>query len=421
MTTKNSRIIYFALSFFILIFAFSILPVRADEIEDKIAELREKIEELTKQAEMYRGNVLEKQKEADTLKRQIDILNNQIKRLETEIDITENRILSSEMEIGDLQEKIFDAQHDIEFTRATIGQMMTDLDERDRLNMLATIIKNPNLSGFTNEAQRAETLNGRLNQLLVQIKDQKIQLEERKKSVEQKKVELEKLNDRQVNQRASLSGTKSSKNRLLVDTKGQESKYQQLLSSVEKQKAAFFAELQGMENSAIANGTVIVHVKATAVPPRGTKIFQEPYHDKFYTTQGYGMTSYAKRGAYGGAIHNGRDVASGCSSAIYAIGNGVVLASGYNAGFGNWIAIRHDAGGGMVSVYAHMVRGTTLSNGKLVTTETVLGYEGTTGTSTGCHLHLSLYREFFTYINTKNDQLYFNYANGSLNPVDYIK
>lgn len=400
---------------------FLALPVRADETSDKIAELRAKIEELTKQAEMYRGNVIAKQKEGDTLKRQIDLLNSQIKRLEAEIGITERRITTAGLQIVDLEGRLFETGRDIDFKKATIGDLMQSLYERDRGNLVATLIKNPSLSDFASETQQSAALNERLRHLLVQLKDQKIKLEEDKTQVEQKKAELEELSERQVSQRSSLAGTKSSKNKLLVDTKGQESKYQKLLSDTEKQKAEFFADLLSLEQSAVANGTVITHVTATAVPPRGTKIFELPYHEDFYTTQGYGMTSYAKRGAYGGAIHNGRDMASGCGTPLYAIGAGTVLASGSNAGFGNWIAVKLDAGGGMVSVFGHMVRGTTLPNGSRVDTTSILGYEGTTGTSTGCHVHLSLYRDFFTYINPKNGQLYFNYANGSVNPSDYMK
>ena len=52
----------------------------------------------------------------------------------------------------------------------------------------------------------------------------------------------------------------------------------------------------------------------------------------------------------------------------------------------------------------------------------IIGYEGSTGFSTGSHLHLSMYKEFFTYINEKkNGQLYFNYADGSINPRDYLQ
>ena len=58
--------------------------------------------------------------------------------------------------------------------------------------------------------------------------------------------------------------------------------------------------------------------------------------------------------------------------------------------------------------------------GERVDQNTVMGYEGATGFVTGSHLHLSLYHEFFTFIGPKTGQVYFNYFDGSLNPLDYI-
>lgn len=423
MKTRYKIIFCFALLFCILIFAFyARTPARADTSNtDKIAELRKKIDELTRQAEAYRGTVLQKQQEAKTLKNQIDILNNQILRLQSDIGVTQNRIATSEIQLSDLQDQLYSTQKNIDQQKAAIGETMTTMYEHDHVDIVAALLQNSSLSDFVDQAQRLSTLNDRLNQLLKDLKEQKLKLEEQKAGVQQKKLELEDLSERQAAQRGALQGSKTEKNQLLKATKGEESRYQQLLNDAERQKATFFSELANLEHEAVANGTVITHVTATAVPPRGIKIFQGPYHDKFYLTQGYGMTSYAKRGAYGGAIHNGLDEASGCGSPIYAIGTGIVLASGLNNGFGNWVAVKHDAGGGMVSVYGHMVRGTTRSIGTRVDTDTIIGYEGTTGTSTGCHVHLSLYRDFFTYINPKNKQLYFNYADGSLNPADYVK
>ncbi len=398
------------------------IPAKADEVTDaKIAELRAKIDMLTKQAEQFRGTVLEKQKEADTLKRQIDILNNQIKALEAQIDATDDKIALTKLTINDVESKLFENQKNIGQQKASIAQAMAFLYEHDRTDMVAAFVQHTNLSDFVSQAQQVDDWNERLSMLIKQLQQQKAQMEERKGELQKKQSELETLSDKQEAQRLSLANNKSSQSQLLKVTKGQEALYQKLLSDTEKQKATFFAEMQGLEQEVIADGRAIVHVTATAVPARGTKIFQFPLHESYHITQGYGMTVYAKRGAYGGAIHNGVDIANGCGNSIYAIGSGTVIASGNNAGFGNWIAIKHDAGGGMVSIYGHMVRGTTLTNGTKVTTDSVLGYEGTTGTSTGCHVHLSLYKDFFTYNNPKNGQLYFNYANGSVSPLDYTK
>ena len=146
--------------------------------------------------------------------------------------------------------------------------------------------------------------------------------------------------------------------------------------------------------------------------------YAEPSGPGYNFTQGYGYTSYARRGAYGGAPHNGIDIVSGHGSAIKPIGEGTVLTGGYNNGFGNWIAIRHP--NDMVSVYAHMAYKPNLTSGTAVDRNSVIGYEGSTGNSTGSHLHLSLYKDFFTYIRTSNGQLYFNYFEGTVNPLDYL-
>ncbi len=51
----------------------------------------------------------------------------------------------------------------------------------------------------------------------------------------------------------------------------------------------------------------------------------------------------------------------------------------------------------------------------------VIGYEGATGNASGSHLHLSIYKDFFTYISDKKSgQLYFNYFEGTVNPLDYL-
>lgn len=132
------------------------------------------------------------------------------------------------------------------------------------------------------------------------------------------------------------------------------------------------------------------------------------------------MTSYAKRGAYGGAPHNGIDIVEGPGTPIKPAADGIVLASGYNNGWGNWVAIRHSNLYNLVTLYAHLRSPTGLGNGTLVSTNSIIGYEGATGNATGSHLHLSVYQDFFTYINNKNGQLYFNYFEGTLNPFDYL-
>jgi murein DD-endopeptidase MepM/ murein hydrolase activator NlpD len=404
---------------FFAVFFVSVHGAKAADINQQILDLRAQIEALTKQAAQYQGTIAEKQKEADTLNKQITILNNQILQLQVKITITGKQVDSAKLQIADLEGQIYDAQQKITKQKASIGELVIFLYEQDKVNLVAMILGAPSLSSFTNEAQQTQNLNNKLTQLLTDLKIEKDSLETSKTQLDQKKAELETLNKKQISQQNSLSGTKSTKSTLLAETKGQEAQYQSMLSAVEKKKAAFFTELQNLENQAIQSGAYILHVTASSIPAKSTHIFQWPM-DNYFLTQGYGMTTYARRGAYGGAPHNGVDISAGLGASIHPAANGVILASGFNSGWGNWVAVRHPDLGNLVTLYGHLKSPSGIANNTAVTSNSVIGYEGATGNATGPHLHLSVYRDFFTYINTKNGQLYFNYFEGTLNPFDYL-
>ena len=88
-------------------------------------------------------------------------------------------------------------------------------------------------------------------------------------------------------------------------------------------------------------------------------------------------------------MHSGLDFSAGYGTAIYATADGVVSYAGRKGGFGNFVKLSH--GSGLATGYAHMSR-ITVSNGTRVKRGQVIGYVGSTGLSTGPHLHYELYR-----------------------------
>lgn len=82
--------------------------------------------------------------------------------------------------------------------------------------------------------------------------------------------------------------------------------------------------------------------------------------------------------------HNGIDFGSGRGTEIYSAGNGKVILAEFNSSFGNYIVIEHKDG--QSSAYAHLDR-LMISKGDVVTKGQLIGYSGSTGRSTGAHLH----------------------------------
>lgn len=90
------------------------------------------------------------------------------------------------------------------------------------------------------------------------------------------------------------------------------------------------------------------------------------------------------------SYHRGCDLGAGCGTRVRAAAGGTVIISSYDpGGFGNYIAVRH--GNGVVSYYAHL-SSRNVRPGQRVGADTILGRVGSTGASTGCHLHFETRR-----------------------------
>ena len=90
--------------------------------------------------------------------------------------------------------------------------------------------------------------------------------------------------------------------------------------------------------------------------------------------------------------HNGNDWGAACGVPLYAAQSGTVVKAGWQGGFGNYVIIDHGVIGGksVMTGYAHQQK-MVVRAGQRVEMGQQIGYVGTTGLSTGCHLHLQVY------------------------------
>ena len=86
-------------------------------------------------------------------------------------------------------------------------------------------------------------------------------------------------------------------------------------------------------------------------------------------------------------LHAGVDFSAGTGTPILAAGNGTVVYAGWKGGYGNAVVIDH--GGALATLYAHQSR-IAVANGQAVKRGQVIGYVGSTGFSTGPHLHFEV-------------------------------
>lgn len=108
-----------------------------------------------------------------------------------------------------------------------------------------------------------------------------------------------------------------------------------------------------------------------------------PYYSNYITSY------FGYRSVYiGSSYHRGIDIHAARGTSIYAVADGTVVVSGYGSSEGYKIIIYH--GDGLYTLYYHMCTASTLEVGDKVTQGQVIGYVGSTGNSTGNHLHFGV-------------------------------
>ena len=89
-----------------------------------------------------------------------------------------------------------------------------------------------------------------------------------------------------------------------------------------------------------------------------------------------------------GGEHKGLDLSDGENTAVYSIVNGIITNKGFQSGgFGNYIVMKDDTSK-LGFLYGHLKEASTLNVGERVYIGSFIGYEGSTGYSTGNHLHI---------------------------------
>jgi murein DD-endopeptidase MepM/ murein hydrolase activator NlpD len=155
-------------------------------------------------------------------------------------------------------------------------------------------------------------------------------------------------------------------------------------------------QIKATKQAAEAANSLVTRLLAESQVRVSSRGFRWP-EDVFTVTQEWGPTNfvleppYTFNGTYYPHFHGGIDLANGCGTRIKSAGTGVVVASGqplwpWDTGYG--VVVDH--GGGVLTWYWHLKAQVVVFPGQAVSLGDTIGYEGTTGMSTGCHLHFAV-------------------------------
>ncbi len=363
--------------------------IRAGVIEDlrqQIETRNQEIKTLQQKMEEAKNNLQEAQGKERSLQNQIYKFNKQIEALELEIAITENQVEETRLTIQKIEAQMVELEQSIRLEKVRIGSVLQLIYETGEPNLIEVTLQAENLSSMFQNFYGVQKLESELQARLSETKKFERQLEQDKEEAKKEEEELLALRNKLTLQQDLTEDQKSEKNELLRATRQQEATYQRSVKQLESQRNDIQKEIVRLE------AKLRYAIDPDALP-KGKGILAWPV-DEVRITQYYGSTSETGFINDGYQFHNGIDLAptTGLGTPILAAGDGAVIATGNDGryAYGKWIAINHK--NGLVTLYGHLSK-FAVSGGAQIKKGQIIGYMGSTGYSTGPHLHFTVYAE----------------------------
>ena len=391
--------------FLTLVMVFSMVPVTASaasssEIKKELDELKNENKQI--QAEInaiqskYDANADEMQVLVDkkaAIDQEIGLLNNQILNINAQIAAYGQLIADTQVELDDAQDRLSElSRKNKERIQAmeeegtvsyweVLFEANSFTDLLDRINMMEEIA--------ASDQRRLEEMRS----IAAEVSANQEELSVGKADLEQTRAELDET-------QAYLEVKRTESDDLLRELIQKQEEFQILLDESEAAQDALMRDIAAKEKE-YSNAKYEEELAKLALQgqnPPSSAGWIKPVSG-YTLTSTFGNRLHPVLGYY--RMHNGIDMACAQGTPIYATRAGTVTTASYQAGgAGNYVSINH--GDGFASIYMHMTN-YVVSAGQTVAQGQLIGYVGSTGISTGPHLHFGI-----------------SYAGTYVNPLAYI-
>ena len=360
-----------------------------EDLQKAIEEKRQEMESLNKQINQTQSKINTLQGVGRTLGQAIGQLDKGIKQTDLNIRASEVGIEKLGLEIESLTDEVQEVGDKLTSRQAAVGELLRQLQRNDDLTFLASLLTSETISELIAEVNAITAMQGNLSNEVVELTKLQEHLGTTITVSDNKRDQLAVETINLENRKVILDEQKFQKQDLLVVTKNQEGEYQKLLSGLEDQQQALLSEISDIE-AQLSKG-----FDRSTVPSRQKGLLAWPVTSSGgaatgIVTQHYGETAYSTR-YYRGRPHNGTDIGAPTGMEVRATADGIVLRSDYNGlyyQYGRYVLIDHQ--NGLSTLYAHLSK-SIVSSGQKIKQGDLVGYVGSTGFSTGPHLHLGLY------------------------------
>lgn len=303
------------------------------------------------------------------------LLEQQINATRAEINTIAAQIAKYDELIAQKQEELSRAEAEEQAQYELFCERVRYMEEQGEVSYWSILFSSKDFADLLDNAMMVEEIMDYDNQVMDQLIALREQIEEDKAELETARQEQQDAKAEQEAAQANLQAQESEVDALLSQISNQEDELEAREAQLRAASDAATAEIAAAERELAA--------QIANVPSESG--FLWPLPGRYNLSSLFGSRKHPITGKANN--HTGIDIPASSGTSILAAKSGVVTTSTYNNSYGNYVVVSHSDG--TSTLYAHMVR-RNCSKGDTVSQGQVIGYVGTTGSSTGNHLHFEV-------------------------------
>lgn len=360
----------------------SSLQNKLDKLSQSIVQHKKELSNAKKKEQAAKALESELKEKVTVVQSQISVLKGQIAEVQNSIGLKEQEIAAKEQQIAEKEAEIADQWGDFKQHMAA----MQELRDGGSVAMLSAVNDLYELLTFNEVMQDISIKDTEILDNMKNAKEalesDKLTLESQRSELQSKKADLDAQNSQMRAKQNELNSSVAAAQMSAAEAQQAQKDAQAAIESDEMNYEAVKKQIQKM-----------IAAAAASKPTLSFTGFICPLKSYSRISSEYGWRKNPVSGV--NKLHAGIDLAAGGGTPIYAAASGYVQVAGWSSGgYGNYVIIYHGKmsdGNQYSTLYGHM-RSVATSAGKYVQQGEIIGYVGSTGNSTGNHLHLEVWK-----------------------------
>lgn len=334
------------------------------------------------------SEISQKKQEVNNINKNIYSLDQKINQSQVKLDELQAQMAGLNVNIKATKNKISEIEKDLEKNEELLQERLRVMYKTSDISYLEILLSSEDITDLLSNVNNIQRVVNHDKTLLDELEQSKQKHMQQKKSLEASKEKMSKIQKEMESEKLLMEGNLgiqfTEKHKIAQDI----DKLRIQEEELQKESAAIERQIQSL----LAKPTS----KSSTQKNYSGGTMHWPLAVKGTITSGYGSRVDPLSGAR--SFHLGLDIAAPKGTAVYAASDGTVIFSGYKNSYGNVVMIDH--GGGIVTVYAHNSSLVSRS-GQSVKRGAVISKVGSTGDSTGNHLHFEVRKNGAT-VNPRN-------------------